>query len=75
MIRILSIIFFFILISCSKPSVSIDSCTHLSKVSVEYVKCLENLVKKTNTAANIKEFGKHKTGSSFFKKVIVNTLE
>ena len=57
---------------CSKPAVNIASCDGFDKISKEYVKCLENLVNSTNAAANFKEFGKHKTGISFFKRVIVN---
>tara|TARA_B100001175_G_scaffold1505_1_gene1293 strand:- start:426 stop:635 length:210 start_codon:yes stop_codon:yes gene_type:complete len=69
------LLIFLIFSACSKPAVSIDDCSHLSKVSIEYVKCLENLINKSNTASNIKEFGKHKTGLSFFKKVTVNTSD
>ena len=75
MIRPLLLIFILILASCSKPAVDFNSCSNLNKVSVEYVKCLENLVNKTNTASNLKEFRKHKTGLSFFKKVTVDSSD
>ena len=58
--------------SCSKPAVNITACDGLNKVSKEYVKCLEDLVNSSNTVSNIKEFGKHKTGFSFFKRVTVD---
>tara|TARA_B100000795_G_C22486189_1_gene318546 strand:- start:93 stop:323 length:231 start_codon:yes stop_codon:yes gene_type:complete len=70
-IRIILISFLLTLISCSKPSVSITECDGTNKISKEYVKCLENLVNLSNTAINLKEFGKHKTGTSFFKQVTV----
>ena len=59
------------LISCSNPSVSITECDGIDKVSKEYVDCLEDLVKASNTAKNLKEFKKHKTGVSFLKRVTV----
>ena len=71
LIRTLLILSLFIIISCSKPSVSISTCDGLNKISKEYIKCLEDLVNSSNTAINLKEFGKHKTGASFFKRVIV----
>tara|TARA_B110000027_G_scaffold75493_1_gene80417 strand:- start:138 stop:296 length:159 start_codon:yes stop_codon:yes gene_type:complete len=46
-------------------------CDGINKVSKEYIECLEELVNSSNTATNLKEFGKHKTGASFFKRVIV----
>tara|TARA_B100000787_G_scaffold103089_1_gene76306 strand:+ start:505 stop:696 length:192 start_codon:yes stop_codon:yes gene_type:complete len=57
--------------SCAKPAVDIATCDGLNKISKEYIKCLEDLVNSSNTATNIKEFGKHKTGISFFKRVTV----
>tara|TARA_B110000090_G_C12989521_1_gene296049 strand:+ start:78 stop:308 length:231 start_codon:yes stop_codon:yes gene_type:complete len=71
LIRTLLILSLFIIISCSKPSVSISTCDGLNKISKEYIKCLEDLVNSSNTALNLKEFSKHKTGASFFKRVIV----
>jgi uncharacterized membrane protein len=71
LIRIFLISFLSFLISCSKPPVSITSCDGINKVSKEYIECLEELVNNSNTAINLKEFGKHKTGVSFFKRVIV----
>ena len=72
MIRLLFIFFTLFLFSCSKPAVNITACDGLNKVSKEYVKCLEDLVNSSNTVSNIKEFGKHKTGFSFFKRVTVD---
>ena len=71
LIRIFLISSLSFLISCSKPSVSITDCDGINKVSKEYIECLEELVNSSNTATNLKEFGKHKTGASFFKRVIV----
>ena len=71
LIRIFLILSLSFLISCSKPSVSIMDCDGINKVSKEYIECLEELVNSSNTATNLKEFGKHKTGASFFKRVIV----
>ena len=71
LIRIFLISSLSFLISCSKPSVSITDCDGINKVSNEYIECLEGLVNSSNTATNLKEFGKHKTGASFFKRVIV----
>ena len=71
LIRILLISSLSFLISCSKPSVSITDCDGINKVSKEYIECLEELVNSSNTAINLKEFRKHKTGASFFKRVIV----
>ena len=71
MIRSFLIIFLLLFISCSKPAINITTCDGINKVSTEYVKCLENLINSSNTATNIKEFGKHKTGLSFFKRVTV----
>ncbi|MDB9812200.1 hypothetical protein OAB74_00455 [Candidatus Pelagibacter sp.] len=71
LIRIILAFSLLLLISCSKPAVSINDCDGINKVSKEYIKCLENLVNSSNTATNLKEFGKHKTGVSFFKRVTV----
>ena len=71
LIRMFLISSLFFLISCSRSSVSITSCDGVNKISKEYIKCLEDLVNSSNTAINLKEFGKHKTGASFFKRVIV----
>ena len=71
MIRLLLFFSFFFIISCSKPPINLATCDGLDKLSRDYVKCLEKLIKSSNTASNMKEFGKHKTGASFFKRVIV----
>ena len=71
LIRTLLILSLFIIISCSKPAVNIATCDGIDKLSNKYIKCLEDLVNSSNTATNIKEFGKHKTGLSFFKRVTV----
>tara|TARA_B110000037_G_C16836147_1_gene389836 strand:+ start:233 stop:460 length:228 start_codon:yes stop_codon:yes gene_type:complete len=72
MIRLLFISFLLFLFSCSKPAVNIATCDGLNKVSKEYIECLEDLVNTSNTVSNIKEFGRHKTGISFFKRVTVD---
>tara|TARA_B100000795_G_C22436003_1_gene300015 strand:+ start:324 stop:554 length:231 start_codon:yes stop_codon:yes gene_type:complete len=71
LIRSFLILFLFLFISCSKPPVNISTCDGLNKISKEYIKCLEDLVNSSNTVLNLKEFSKHKTGASFFKRVIV----
>jgi len=65
------IVFFLFLASCSKQSVDITKCETLKKTSKEYVLCMKNLMESSNTAANVKEFKKHSTLSSFFKQVEV----
>ena len=72
LIRSFLILFSFAFVSCSKPAINITECDGFKKVSLEYVTCLEDLANSSNTVLNIKEFGKHKTGVSFFKRVIVN---
>ena len=71
LIRLILIASLSLLISCSKPAISITDCDGINKVSKEYIECLEELVNSSNTAINLKEFRKHKTGASFFKRVIV----
>ena len=72
LIRVFLMFILFTFLSCSKPAVNISACDGFQKVSKEYVKCLEDLVNASNTAGNLKEFGKHKTGFSFFKRVSVD---
>ena len=72
LIRLFLIISLFSILSCASPRNSLSTCDGLDKVSKQYIQCLEDLVNSTNAAANFKEFGKHKTGISFFKRVIVN---
>ena len=73
MIRLLSFLCILVLgfnSSCSKPPLDINSCKHLKKTSKLYVNCMNDLIKKSNTALNHKELKKHKTLNSFFKRVI-----
>ena len=71
LIRIILMLALFFCISCSNPSININACDGLNKMSKEYIQCLEDLVNSSNTAKNLKEFKKHKTGASFLKRVIV----
>ena len=71
MIRLSLIIFLFFIISCSRPAIDISTCEPFGKITKKYIKCLEDLVNRSNAGINIKEFGKHKTGHSFFKRVTV----
>ena len=69
--KLIFILFFITFSQCTTQPIDSYKCKKLKKTSKQYISCMNEVIKSTNTAANLKEFKKHKTFKSFFKQVEV----